>query len=588
MKQVFLFILTILLFSCTHIEEYRYIPPQKEALLQEVEGLLNKGEPSQALTILDRFQRDFPDYQAEETAAIRERINGTLGSSFEESIVQEDWEIGLQILYSLTALNLSPEKWTAEDIVERNALKLLISGENTLAIRALLQVMRSGTPEEATLQSFAEFALEHNEISFGGILLPCLEENEVKPPEGFKEMVGQQLRIDKMVPATVTIWVNRGIKLEGGVGFPDRVIGSGFFIDRRGYILTNYHVIESEVDPQYEGYSRLFIRLSKDPDQKIPAKVVGWDKNFDIALLKTEIDPEISFSFFMEEDFYPGERIFAIGSPGGLENTVTAGIVSATGRRLLQLGDTLQVDVPINFGNSGGPLLNEEGDLVAVVFAGIEQFEGINFAIPGHWIMDLLPRLYQGGAVIHSWMGASVMENLLGLEVVYTVPDSPVQKAGILLGDIITGINGVTYTRITDVQKKLLQFDPGVILKVEWMHGDDTVTGFLALEERPPIPMEIALEKDSRDNVIPSLFGMKIEKTGTRLFKEEYVIKDVYRGSIADETGLSVNDPLTIIGWEIDWDQGIIYLKVKIKKRSAGFLESAIQLGAYLETANII
>ena len=80
-----------------------------------------------------------------------------------------------------------------------------------------------------------------------------------------------------MISGTVTIWVDRGIRLERGIGYPDRVIGSGFYIDRRGYILTNYHVIYSEVDAEYEGFSRLYIKYDKN-EEKIPATVVGWDK----------------------------------------------------------------------------------------------------------------------------------------------------------------------------------------------------------------------------------------------------------------------------------------------------------------------
>ena len=79
-----------------------------------------------------------------------------------------------------------------------------------------------------------------------------------------------------MIKGTVTVWVDRGLRIENGVGYADRVIGSGFFIDPRGYFITNYHVIQSEVDPKYEGYSRLYIKLPGDSDTRVPAKVIGW------------------------------------------------------------------------------------------------------------------------------------------------------------------------------------------------------------------------------------------------------------------------------------------------------------------------
>ena len=175
-----------------------------------------------------------------------------------------------------------------------------------------------------------------------------------------------------MLKGTVSILVNKGIRIEKGVGYPDRDIGSGFFIDKRGYVLTNYHVVQSEVNPEYEGFSRLYIRLPESENERIPAQVVGWDSVLDLALLKTQVEPDYVFPILSKSYCQPGDRIFAIGSPGGLSSTVTSGIVSASGRRFLQIGSSLQVDVPINPGNSGGPLLNEDGSLIGVVFAGIE------------------------------------------------------------------------------------------------------------------------------------------------------------------------------------------------------------------------
>ena len=233
-----------------------------------------------------------------------------------------------------------------------------------------------------------------------------------------------------MLEGTVTIWVNRGIRIEKGVGYPDRVIGSGFFIDARGYLLTNYHVIESEVDPKYEGYSRLFIRFNESTGEKIPAKVVGYDTVFDLALLKAETPARYSFGGSAGLRVSPGDKVFAIGSPAGLEKTITSGIVSATGRRFLEMGDAIQVDVPLNPGNSGGPLLSEGGDLIGIVFAGLEQFEGLNFAVPYVWIEHALPLLFKGGEAVHPWMGAALAETEKGLEVVYTLPGEPGRPCG--------------------------------------------------------------------------------------------------------------------------------------------------------------
>jgi S1-C subfamily serine protease len=387
-----------------------------------------------------------------------------------------------------------------------------------------------------------------------------------------------------MVQGMVTVWVNRGIKLEKGMGYPDRVIGSGFFIDSRGYLLTNYHVIASEVDPEYEGYSRLYIRLSDKVEEKIPARVVGYDRIFDLALIKAEVEPSFTFSYGGSSDLKVGGRIIAIGSPAGLENTVTSGIVSATGRRFLQMGDAIQVDVPINYGNSGGPLLDDSGKLVGIVFAGIEQFEGVNFAIPFDWVEKALPRLYGGDEAGHPWLGIAMQESDKGLEVIYTVPGSPADRAGLKEGDILVSLNGASYTAIGDIQSALLDLDYPVLVTLEWRRGGQSFSGALGLAERPYSPIEESLANDLRENVLLPLFGMKIEKTGQFLWRTDYTVRRVLPGSIADETGLSKDDPLSIQGWELDQENRFALLRIYVKKRKSGFLESAVQLAAYLET----
>ena len=372
------------------------------------------------------------------------------------------------------------------------------------------------------------------------------------------------------------------MKIENGVGYPDRVIGSGFFIQKNGYLITNYHVIESEVNPEYEGFSRLYIRLPENRNEKIPAKVVGWDKILDIALLKVEHEPEYVFSF-SETQVLPGNPIFAIGSPGGLENTITSGIVSAVKRRLLQIGDTIQIDVPINQGNSGGPLFIEDGSLAGVVFAGIEFFEGINFAIPSKWIINILPKLYEGGKVKHPWIGTALHEDSKGLEITYIVPGTNAYIAGIKRGDRLVKINEKNVSKIWEAQSLLEQLFLGEIIELTLKRNDKEFKRYVLIEERPDSPLELASKKDSKTNLILPLFGMDIEEVSSSLFRKNYTIQKVYTGSIADETGLSQNDPFILQNFKIDEKNKIALLQIIVKKRKAGFLENAIQIGAFLE-----
>ena len=461
------------------------------------------------------------------------------------------------------------------------------AGDTILGLLTRLRVLALADPAENDYQAaLADATTMGNRAVVRSLASAMKERGFAVPASADVESVPS---FPRMISGTVTILVDRGIKVEKGVGFPDRVIGSGFFIDKRGYILTNHHVIESEVDPKYKGYSRLFVRLSESPaGERIPAKVVGYDKAFDLALIKTEITPDYVFGGWSGQTLTPGDRIFAIGSPAGLEKTITSGIISAMGRRLLQVGDSMQVDVPLNPGNSGGPLLDEKGDVIGIVFAGMQQFPGLNFAVPYNWVEKALPALFKGGAAVHPWLGMAVAETEKGLEVIYTVPDEPAAQAGIAAGDIIESLNGKPFKKLGDIQEEVLRHSPPSLISLTLRRGTASQNVLLCLSARPDQPIEIALKRDSRDNVLYPLFGMKLENVGSFLWKGDYIVRRVTQGSIADESGISPDDPLTILDWQVDTDKGYALLQVVIKKKRAGFLESAIQIAAYLETDNFI
>ena len=306
------------------------------------------------------------------------------------------------------------------------------------------------------------------------------------------------------------------------------------------------------MDPEYEGYSRIYIKLSDNPDQKIPARVVGWDPILDLALVKVELEPKFVFSSVRVTPVEPGEKIRVIGSPGGLENTVTSGIISATGRRLLQLGDVLQIDAPVNPGNSGGPMFDDSGMLLGIVFAGVEQFQGINFAIASPWINQVLPQLYEGNEVKHFWMGASLLESGEGLEILYTVPGEPADNADLRSGDVLKSINGKPISKIGDVQQFLGDYQAAALVTVRVRRGENEFDALVRLQQRPRVPVKLALERDAKTNVIFPLFGMKLDKVGGFPLSPHYVVRRVIAGSIAEELGVSENDPVSIRNWYID------------------------------------
>lgn len=558
------------------------------AAVKKVEQYLESDSPIKAYAAAKAYAER--DIAAEEINSLIKKIHGQVLDGFPILLDSGDYNTAYAWFESLSAISAPEEvpNWSRNDYLLEKAKNILESENPVAALVFLDELMEEGYLDLPEALAWAETANNESWYTVLRKLVHYIEAKGGTVPEIYKTDLKGKVNFPNLIKGTVTVWVNRGIRFQRGLGYLDRVIGSGFFIDKRGYLLTNYHVIESEVNPEYEGFSRLYIRLAGDPQTKIPARVVGYDKIFDIALLKAEIDAPYVFSLFTDEIFTPGERIYAIGSPLGLESTLTSGIISAVNRRLLQVGDTIQVDVPINSGNSGGPLFNENGLLVGVVFAGMEQYEGINFAIPAQWILPLIPALYNGGRVEHSWLGLAVQETSAGLEVLYKIPGDLLSLNRLGMGDIITSINGVPVKTLRETQEMVLRYTPGTLLRLDYLSSGEARVTYLVTEDRPESPLLEAVKRDTRENLIVPLFGMALDSAGSYFWRKTYSVKKVFRGTLADETGISENDPLTIVNWVVDDKAKYAALQIYIKKRKAGFIESAIQLAAYLEIDNFI
>jgi S1-C subfamily serine protease len=392
------------------------------------------------------------------------------------------------------------------------------------------------------------------------------------------------------INATVTVWVDRGIKIEKGSGYADRVIGSGFFIDHRGYIVTNHHVIDALVDPKYEGYSRLYIKLASDTDTRIPAKVVGYDSVLDLALLKAEVDAPFVLALGSSADLSVGDKVSAIGTPLGLDGTVTSGIVSAIDRKLFTTGSVLQIDAAVNSGNSGGPLIDSKMRVQAIVFAGILDYQGLNFAIPVEYLRQDLPMLFHGGERKHPWTGsyghtkksANGKDNE-GLEVQYRMPGGSSSRVGMHPGSVITVIDDQKIDTLETMQNILRNYIPDTIINCSYTDGDEQKTGYLYLDVRPDNPGYEIFMNDLMNSSFFPIYGMSLISSSTTM-KYQYMITDILKGSVADESGFSENDPVYINQVKFNDDKSVIYTEISTRKSKKGYLDIMMGLTAQLDS----
>ena len=397
-------------------------------------------------------------------------------------------------------------------------------------------------------------------------------------------------KISECMDATVTVWVDRGVKVRNGAGYADIIIGSGFFIDERGYIVTNHHVIDSMVNSEYEGYSRLYIKLLGDNSTKIPAKVIGYDSALDLALLKTEVTPKCILNLGESHTLDIGDKISVIGTPVGLEGTLTSGIISSKDRPLLALGPVFQIDAAVNSGNSGGPLIDQHMNVQAIIFAGMLQNQGLNFAIPVEYLKQELSFLYGRGEVIHSWVGCfgdtkRKGNEKAGLEVQYVLSGGSAFMAGLREGDVITMLDGKRITSVEDFNYIVMGYESETILECRYLDShEQEKTCFLYLEKRPENPGITVFDSDLIETSFIPLIGMKIIPSSTTN-KNSYTIGKVIGGSTADDMHFSEGDEITVNGVTVDQKNGYIYIQMYTKRKKKAFIDMAIGLSAPLDSS---
>jgi S1-C subfamily serine protease len=582
------------LLACGSIEiaEQRLAPPRSTANVRfdDIESAIPDA-PEKAVHLIGMYQAIYGDEEA--LTPFLDAAGEAIRHKQEAALEEKRYDDAASLARSLRALSAGTESaWEEDDFLLASAKASLEKGDNLEAFLTAFAADKSAPLTSADALPFLQRAVEVRQRRSAAFFLGVMDR------DGEGSLAAEDLRAfaegrdsaAQMIKGVATVVIDRGIRVERGMGYPDRALGSAFFVDTSGLLITNYHVIESEVSPNYEGYSRMYVRMGDATSARIPAKVIGYDKTLDLAVIKTEITPEYVFSLIDRAAPEVGETVLAIGSPGGLEKTVTSGIVSATGRRFLQIGDVIQIDAAINHGNSGGPVVDTEGRLVGIVFAGALEYQGLNFAIPAERLAAALPAMLKGGKVERPWLGLTLAETKDGAEIVYVAPLTPAWEQGVPENTVITKLNGVPITApegllITAYQDALFSSRSGELCAIETSDGR---MFRMTLVPRPELPLAEAAKIDSKERMAAPLFGMVLAPSVGGALSPTYLIKKVIRGSVADEVGLSPEDPVTIKNLKLEEKEGYATMDIAVKKKRQGYLETVVRLPAYLDSPDTL
>jgi len=330
--------------------------------------------------------------------------------------------------------------------------------------------------------------------------------------------------------------------------FKERSLGSGFVINKDGFILTNNHVVENA--------DEIIVRLSNEKEYK--AKIIGRDPKTDIAVIKIDAPSGLAPATMGDSDaLRVGEWVMAIGNPFGLENTVTAGIVSAKSRFIYD--QFIQTDVAINPGNSGGPLINLKGQVVGIntaIFSRSGGSIGIGFAIPINLATELLPELEEKGKVTRGWLGVLIQKvtpdiaESLGLSdahgalVADVMKDGPAKDAGIVTGDVIVEFDGHKLKDSNELPLMVARTKVGKTVSVKIIRNGTEQNLDVTIRELAEEGEEVAQGEPGGD------YGMTVqpltpeiaESLGLGEDLRGVVVSAVTPGSSADDAGLRRGD----------------------------------------------
>src|SRR6516165_934374 len=332
-------------------------------------------------------------------------------------------------------------------------------------------------------------------------------------------------------------------------------LGSGFFVSADGFVVTNNHVVANG----------LSFEVTTESGKTYQAKVVGTDPQTDLALLKVSASTEFAYVRFASGLPRVGDWVLAVGNPFGLGGTVTAGIVSARGRDIGEgpYDDFIQIDAPVNVGNSGGPTFNVKGEVIGVntaIFSPSGGSVGVAFDIPADTVKFVVQQIKEKGQVTRGWIGVQIqtlspaiaealaLKSTEGALVAQVEPSSPAAKAGIEIGDVINGVNGEAMKDSRELARRIAAMAPGTVTKFGVLRAGQGKTITVTLGKLPRTAAE-ARGEGQKPREAPIL-GLTLAPASALLGVgvQGVVITEIDPNGHAAESGLQTGDIILDIG----------------------------------------
>ena len=598
-KMIFLSLILILV-SCKTFEEKK-IEPDYASGIENIKHNLEKNKIDlfeayvEANKYLGKLEKNGPKY--EDTLNYIDELIASMDDESKKLFDDKKYEEGLRYVLSLNTAQVE------SSIPLKDAFKSFY--DNLDATTDIFtrnkyreQMIELGISSNSEVHDFLKYYYDNKSPGFYIYYYVKYAEKNNTLLKEFPELKKyydemrkyDKLNLEDMMDSVVTVILKKGMNIKNGMGYFDNSLGTGFFIDNDGHILTNHHVIADHVNPKYEGYSAVYVTLHEDQDTEIPAKVIGYDKVFDLALLEIPIKNKKHLSLGRSIDMHIGDKVYTIGNPFGINYIATSGIIGNKDIEGFQLGRAFHIDAAINPGNSGGPLIDEKGQVIGIVFAGLEKgkSEGINFAIPFQWVIRTIPYLYKGGEVKRCWVGGGLYNEKNSTVFYYVLPSGPLDKAGIKAGDVLKKVDNAEVTSTEEAQNVLSWQSFPRLIRIDVERNGTPMSFIVRPEERPYLPVAEAFRRDTQGKLLTLMFGIDVEYYDNSILFKKYKVNKVYKRMLGQLLEIGEGDTIFIYDLKYLEKEKAVLLTIRFKRKELGIVERVATIPVYAEINTLL